>query len=119
MPGDTWLHTSRNAAIAISGAPRSSHSWRMCARGSSPRQIATMGLRKPRPTSDSARIAASMAAFTRGNRGFAGAGRRCGRRCAAAACAAARLHRLQRYLPTTLPLSIFCWPFRPSASFSM
>jgi len=28
-----------------------------------------MGLRKPRPTSESARITASMAAFTRGNRG--------------------------------------------------
>src|SRR5882672_1002194 len=71
MPADTWLHTSRNAPIATSGAPKSSHNWRMCARGSSPRQIATTGLRNPSPTSESARMIASIAAFTRGQRAFA------------------------------------------------
>src|SRR5688572_16206370 len=69
MPEEAWLQTNRNAAIASTGAPRSSHNWRMCARGSSPRHIATMGLRNPSPTSDSTRIAVSMAAFTRGKRG--------------------------------------------------
>src|SRR5882672_11480930 len=74
MPADTWLQISRNAAIATTGAPRSSHSCRMCARGSSPRQMATMGLRNPSPTSDSTRMAASMAAATRGRRGPAAMG---------------------------------------------
>src|SRR5687768_16247421 len=60
--------------MATTGAPRSSHSWRMCARGSSPRVIATMGLRNPRPTSESALIVASTAAFTRGKRAFDGWG---------------------------------------------
>src|SRR6188768_3020177 len=94
MPCDTWLHTSRNAAIATTGAPRSSQSWRMCARGSSPRQIATMGLRNPRPTRESTRMALSMAPFTRGKRafetvaadGFAGG---CGAGAAAAGMASA------------------------------
>src|SRR5690349_1827518 len=69
MPCDAWLQTNRNAAIASTGAPRSSHSWRRCARGSSPRHIATTGFRNPRPTSDSTRSAVSMPAFTRGKRG--------------------------------------------------
>src|SRR5687767_7975868 len=34
--------------------------------------MATTGFRKPRPISESARIVASMAAFTRGKRGFDG-----------------------------------------------
>src|SRR6187431_2040812 len=70
MPCDTWLHTSRNAAMDTMGAPRSSQSWRMCARGSSPRQIATTGFRNPRPISDNTRIAVSIAALTRGKRAF-------------------------------------------------
>src|SRR6187399_873037 len=70
MPCETWLQTSRNAAMDTTGAPRSSHSCRMCARGSSPRQIATMGFRNPRPISDSTRIAASIAALTRGKCAF-------------------------------------------------
>src|SRR5688500_494756 len=64
---------NRNAAIASTGAPRSSHSWRMCARGSSPRKMATTGLRNPSPTRDDARMMASIDEFTRGKRGFAGA----------------------------------------------
>src|SRR6187551_2919892 len=75
MPAETWLHMSRNAVIATTGAPRSSHSWRMCTRGSSPRQIATTGLRKPSPISDSALMDASIAELMRGQRGFEGAGR--------------------------------------------
>src|SRR5690348_5793155 len=69
MPCDAWLQRNRNTAIASTGAPRSSHSCRRCTRGSSPRHIATMGLRNPRPTSDSTRSAASIVAFTRGKRG--------------------------------------------------
>src|SRR4051812_10217924 len=93
MPAETWLQTSRNAVIAMTGAPRSSHSWRMCARGSSPRQMATIGFRKPRPISDSAPIMASTVALSRGQRGFGGAARAvaCDRGSASAAGCVFRL----------------------------
>jgi heme A synthase len=72
MFDDTWLQMNRKAAMASTGAPRSSQSWRMCTRGSSPRAIDTSGLRNPSPISESTRIAPSTAWLRRAVSGTAG-----------------------------------------------
>src|SRR5690348_13400436 len=74
MPDDAWLQMKRKAAMATTGAPRSSQSWRTCTRGSSPRNIATMGFRNPRPTNDNTRMTASTPALMRGNLGLSAFG---------------------------------------------